>query len=96
MKLNVKNIRTDRRLSKAVRQAVGETNPHAKIEVVDGFGSPVIKGHSGYYTTKTGIRIRNRSAYIKSAPGAWVGIVHHPCCLTIEVGAGWLIEQGLV
>lgn len=82
-----------RQISKAVREACGQSGKPYPIEDVDGFQAPSLVGESYYWTTRGGRRIYHRSAYARKG---WSNIVYSPSTLAIQVGRGWLIQQGLV
>lgn len=92
--VRLRNITRDRKLSKAVRAAAGESGMPYPIEVIDGFAAPELTGRSWYYTTSAGTLVRHPNAYKRVAKSA--ELVYHGSTHTIQVGAGWLIENGLV
>lgn len=86
------NPRSVRRLSKAVRSAAKQAGTPYPIEFVDGFAEPQLVGKSYYFTNKSGCLIRHPSAYRTKFGKP----IYHSSTHAIEVGIGWLIENGLV
>jgi hypothetical protein len=59
------------------------------IKFIDGDSNPVKTGNAGYYTTITGIFIRNPSAYRNKSFGG-KNMVYHQDTREITVGKDWL------
>jgi hypothetical protein len=81
-----------RTLSKTVRAAAGESGTPYPIEDKDGFDAPRLVGRSYHWTTPGGRPVYHPNAYRR----AFGRPVYHGSSLRIEVGRGWLIQQGLV
>lgn len=84
--------RTERKLSKAVRQAADCAGKPWPITIVPGDAAPEIVGESYHWITPAGKRVRWPNAYRR----AWGKPLYSPSTLRIRVGRGWLEAQGLV
>jgi hypothetical protein len=90
LKLDTKNNKRDREMSKEIRKACYMTGMPCPILWKDGFEPPRVIGHRGSHTTKTGKSVHFPNAYRKYGK-----TVYHPSSLKIVVGAGWICSKGL-
>ena len=80
-----------RHYSKVIRAAAGLNGTPYPIVDVDGFQAPRLVGESYHWTTPAGTLVRHHSAFARRG---WP-TVYHSSTLRIEVGRGWLIQNGL-
>lgn len=90
--LNLTSTPAYRKFSKTIRAEANCSGKSYPIVDVDGFDAPAVAGESWHYETKGGRRIHHPSAYSKNG---WSNMVYIGSTKRIEVGRGWLIEQGL-
>src|SRR5262245_1123677 len=86
-----------RRLAKElqpVRKYLGMSGTPYPIMIEDGFAPPRLEGARAYHTTESGRVVHHPSAYTAKARSA--RLHYHGSTLRIIVGAGWLIENGIV
>jgi hypothetical protein len=79
-------------VSRVVRAFVNLSGTPYPIEFVDGFAEPAVTGRSYHWTTPGGKPVYYPNAYRR----AWGKPVYHCSTRAIQVGKGWLIEQGIV
>jgi hypothetical protein len=76
-----------RRISKVVRAACGQTGTPYSIEYVDGFAAPKLVGQSYYHTTLSG-------RTVVTYPNAYdYPTLYHASTRRIEVGRGWVTAR---
>src|SRR5262245_55150063 len=86
-----------RRLAKElspVRKYLGMSGTPYPIMIEDGFAPPRLEGARAYHTTESGRIVHHPGAYTAKARSA--RLHYHGSTLRIIVGAGWLIENGIV